>query len=180
MKYVGFVFLFCMLLSACSPLTFTPTPVNDGLEHILWVGDDQLQTGPLDLQTLLLLELAGDTQSIRMHRVISPRFTLASELDQEEFLQTVDLGTQDLVIIQAFGVQRNFSDDDFEKNARSWINFLKTQGKQVAVFYPWVTAVDFRIGSGKAESHHPPAGLAGGFDHHPGWAGLADSHKIEA
>lgn len=145
MKYVGFVFLFCMLLSACSPLTFTPTPVNDGLEHILWVGDDQLQTGPLDLQTLLLLELAGDTQSIRMHRVISPRFTLASELDQEEFLQTVDLGTQDLVIIQAFGVQRNFSDDDFEKNARSWINFLKTQGKQVAVFYPWVTAVDLEL-----------------------------------
>jgi hypothetical protein len=142
MKGWGFFFLLTILLSGCNSLIPTPTAVNDGLEHILWVGDDQLQTGPLDMQTLLLLELAGDSQSIRMHRVISPRFTLASEFNQEEFLQSTDLGTKDLVIIQAFGVQRNFSDSDFEKSALTWIDFFKTQGKQIAVFYPWTTAVD--------------------------------------
>ncbi len=142
MKGWSFFFLFSMLLTGCSPLNLTPTAVDDGLEHILWVGDDQLQTGPLDLQTLLLLELAGDSQSIRMQRVISPRFTLASALNQEEFLQSVDLETQDLVIIQAFGVQRNFTAADFEQSASTWINFFKTQGKQVAVLYPWVSAVD--------------------------------------
>lgn len=142
MKGWSFFFLFSMLFAACSPMTLTPTPVDDGLEHILWVGDDQLQTGPLDLQTLLLLELAGDSQSIRMRRVISPRFTMASAFNQEEFLQSVDLETQDLVIIQAFGVQRNFTAADFEKSASTWINFFKTQGTQVAVLYPWVTAVE--------------------------------------
>lgn len=140
-----YFFLFSLLFSGCSPLVLTPTVVDDGLEHILWVGDDQLQTGPLDMQTLLLLELAGDSQSIRMQRAISPRFTLASELDQEELLQSVDLENQDLVIIQAFGVHRNFSDEDFARSARSWIKFFETQEKEVAVLYPWVSAVDSDI-----------------------------------
>lgn len=142
MKYWGLFFLLTILFSGCSTLIPTPTVVDGGLEHILWVGDDQLQTGPLDMQTYLLMDLAVDSQSIRMHRVVSPRFTLASEFNREEFLQSTDLGTMDLVIIQAFGVQRNFSDADFEKNALTWVKFFKTRGTQIAVFYPWATAVD--------------------------------------
>ena len=145
MRGWGLFFLIAILLSACSPLILTPTAVDDGLEHILWVGDDQLQTGPLDMQTYLLMDLAGDSHSIRMHRVISPRFTLASEFNQEEFLQSTDLGIMDLVIIQAFGVQRNFSEADFEKSAQTWINFFTMQGKQMVVFYPWTTAVDSEL-----------------------------------
>jgi hypothetical protein len=77
-----------------------------------------------------------------MHRAISPRFTLVSSFNQDEFLQSTDLQITDLVIIQAFGVQREFSDDEFEKNAKTWVDFFKKQGIQVAVFYPWGSAVD--------------------------------------
>ncbi len=63
MKWWGIVLIITIFLSGCSNLDLSPTPVDDGFEHFLWVGDDQLQTGPLDMQTLLLLELAGDSQS---------------------------------------------------------------------------------------------------------------------
>lgn len=142
MKWFGCFLLFTILLSGCSNLNISPTPVDDGLEHFLWVGDDQLQTGPLDMQTLLLLELAGDSQTLRMHRAISPRFTFVSAFDQEEFLQSIDLQHMDVVIIQAFGVQRDFSDEEFKKNAKTWVDFFKSQDIQVVVFYPWSSAVD--------------------------------------
>ncbi|PKO04734.1 MAG: hypothetical protein CVU41_15330 [Chloroflexi bacterium HGW-Chloroflexi-3] len=142
MKWWGRILLFTILLSGCSNLNLMPTPVDDGYEHYLWVGDDQLQTGPLDMQTLLLLELAGDSQFRRMHRAISPRFTLVSALNQEEFLQSTNLQIMDLVIIQAFGVQRDFSEENFKKNAKTWVDFFKKQGIQVVVFYPWSSAVD--------------------------------------
>jgi hypothetical protein len=48
----------------------------------------------------------------------------------------------DVVIIQAFGVQRDFSDEEFKKNAKTWVDFFKKQGIQVVVFYPWGSAVD--------------------------------------
>lgn len=142
MKWWGSFLILTIFLSGCRNLYITPTPVDDGFEHFLWAGDDQLQTGPLDLQTLLLLELAGDSQSLRMHRAISPRFTLVSSFDQEEFLQITNYQLMDLVIIQAFGVQRDFSDEDFKKNAKTWVDFFKKQGIQVVVFYPWSSAVD--------------------------------------
>lgn len=142
MKWWGSLLILTILLSGCSNFNLTPTPVDDGYEHFLWVGDDQLQTGPLDMQTLLLLELAGDSNFLRMHRAISPRFTLVSSFNQEEFLRSADLQNTDLAIIQAFGVQRDFSDEDFEKNAKTWVDFFKKQGIQVAVFYPWSSAVD--------------------------------------
>jgi len=142
MKWWGSLLILTILLSGCSNLNLSPTPVDDGLEHFLWVGDDQLQTGPLDMQTLLLLELAGDSQFLRMHRAISPRYTLVSSFNQEEFLQLTNLQNTDLVIIQAFGVQRNFSEEDFEKNAKTWVDFFKKQDIQVVVFYPWSSAVD--------------------------------------
>ncbi len=142
MKWWGKFLIVTILLSGCSNLNVSPTPVDDGYEHFLWVGDDQLQTGPLDMQTLLLLELAGDSQILRMHRAISPRFTFVSSFDPEEFLQSTNLEIMDLVIIQAFGVQRDFSDEDFKKNAKTWVDFFKKQGIQVVVFYPWSSAVD--------------------------------------
>jgi hypothetical protein len=83
MKWWGSVLILMILFSGCSNLNLSPTPVDDGFEHFLWVGDDQLQTGPLDMQTLLLLELAGDSQSLRMYRAISPSFTFVSSFDQE-------------------------------------------------------------------------------------------------
>lgn len=142
MKWWGSLLILTNLLSGCSNLNLSPTPVDDGFEHFLWVGDDQLQTGPLDMQTLLLLELAGDSQLLRMHRAISPRFTLVSSFNQEEFLKSTNLQFMDVVIIQAFGVQRDFSDEEFKKNAKTWVDFFKKQGIQVVVFYTWGSAVD--------------------------------------
>ena len=138
----GIVLLFMILLSGCTQLSFTPTPIDDGFDHLLWVGNDQILTGPLDLQTLLLIELSGDSQTTRMHRAISPRFTLSTFINEKEFNQSINLESKDLVFIQAFSIQRNFSNVDYMQNAESWINFLHARGKEVVVFYPWFSAVD--------------------------------------
>jgi hypothetical protein len=140
----GIAILLSILLTACNQLSFTPIPIDDGFEHLLWVGDDQLMTGPLDMQTLLLIELSGDSQTTRMHRAVSPRFTLSTNLNKEELNQSIKLESMDFVFIQAFSIQRNFSDDDFEKNAMTWIDFIRSQGKEVVIFYPWFSAVDSR------------------------------------
>jgi hypothetical protein len=138
----GILILLSFLLSACNQLSLSPTPIEDGFEHLLWVGDDQLLTGPLDMQTLLLIELSGDSQTTRMHRVVSPRFTLSTNLNKEEFNQSINLEFIDFVFFQAFSIQRNFSDDEFKKNAETWIDFIRSEGKEIVVFYPWYSAVD--------------------------------------
>jgi hypothetical protein len=120
----------------------TPSVVDDGYEDLLWVGDDQILTGPLDMQTLLLLELAGEPHNFQMDRAVSPRFTMASSLNEYEFLEISDLAEVDSVIIQVFGIHRDFSEEDFDRSAYSWINFLRAQGKEVIVFYPWFSIVD--------------------------------------
>lgn len=134
------LFFFC--LSACNNFYPVAEKVEDGYKDVLWVGDDLLLTGPLDMQTLLLLELAGNEQSFRMRRVIDPRFTLTTRFDPSLFLESVDMEELDVVIIQAFGIQRNFSDEDYEENALSWVNFFQSNNKEVLIFYPWHTIVD--------------------------------------
>ncbi len=132
-------------LTACNPFP-TSTPVADnGVVDILWVGDDQVLTGPLDMQTLLLLELGGVTTSIQMDRSINPRNTLTSPVNEIDFLQSHDLANQDIIIIQGFGIQRDFSLNEFEENAKSWDQALQTLDKEVVLFYPWFTSVDSEI-----------------------------------
>ena len=119
-----------------------PEKAEDGLVDLLWVGDDLLLTGPLDMQTLLLLESAGNEQSFRMRRAVDPRFTLSTRFDQSLFLGNVDVDEFDVVIIQGFGIQRDFSEDEYEENAVSWVNFFQSHNKEVIIFYPWTTIVD--------------------------------------
>lgn len=146
MKMWGKFFIIVMfLLTGCNNPISNPTPVDDGFTDILWVGDDQLLTGPLDMQTLLLMELGGNSDNLRMKRAISPRFTLSTPFEEEEFLKTTDFQSVEFVIIQAFGVNRNFSKDDFVTNARSWIDFFKTHKSEVIVLYPWFSAVDTEL-----------------------------------
>lgn len=130
------------LLVACNPITPIPTVVDNGVEDILWIGDDQILTGPLDMQTLLLIEVAGDAQSFHMEHAINPRYTLASISTESNLQPFSDLSDKDTVIIQAFGIQRDFTQAAFEERASSWIQLMQKQEKKLVVFYPWFTVVD--------------------------------------
>lgn len=138
----GWFFILAGILTACNPLQMTTPVADNGIQDILWVGDDQLLTGPLDMQTLLLLELGGENKPLQMNRAINPRYTLSSSFKDTDFLQSHDLASQDIIIIQAFGIQRNYSMDEYEEQASIWIETLQSQGKEVILFYPWFTRVD--------------------------------------
>lgn len=135
-------FILSILLSSCESINTTPTPVDDGLKHYFWIGDDLIETGSLDMQVLLLLELSGFTQMLHTGRSISPRNTLSSPVNSQEFLDHSTLENEDYVFIQAFGIQRDFKESEYKKNAQDWIDFLKSQNKEAIVFYPWFSAVD--------------------------------------
>jgi hypothetical protein len=130
------------LLVACNPISPTAIAMDNGVEDILWVGNDQILTGPLDMQTLLLLEVAGTEQAFKMERAINPRYTLSSDIDGTDLNPFSDLSDQDILIIQAFDIQRGFSETTFEESATSWIEVFQAQEKNAVVFYPWFTKVD--------------------------------------
>jgi len=130
------------LLVACNPVSPTAIAVDNGVEDILWVGNDQILTGPLDMQTLLLLEIAGNAQTFSMERAINPRYTLSTDVNESDFSTFNDISDKDIVIIQAFDIQRGFSEASFEESATSWIEVFQTQEKNTVVFYPWFTKVD--------------------------------------
>jgi len=130
------------MLVACNPVSPTAIAMDNGVEDVLWVGNDLIQTGPLDMQTLLLLELAGNTQNFRMERAINPRYTLSVNVNESNFSTVINISDQDIVIIQAFDIQRGFSEASFEESATSWIEVFQSQEKNTVVFYPWFTKVD--------------------------------------
>ena len=142
MKKWIILFIFTIILSACGDVNLTPTPVDDGLTHYFWVGDDLIQTGTLDMQVLLLLELSGYTQMLHTGRSISPRNTLSSPLNTQEFLDHTILENEDYIFLQAFGIQRDFKESEYKKNSQAWIDYFRSQNKDVIVFYPWFSAVD--------------------------------------
>lgn len=138
----GIILLLTILTSACSQLFAIPTPVDDGLDHYLWIGDDQISTGPLDMQILLLLELAEKSQNIHTSQFISPWNTFYSAFNQVDFIKNIDLSTQDIIFIQAFGLQRNLSKQEYVENAKTWIDYFQSQNKKIIIFYPWFSMVD--------------------------------------
>ncbi len=139
--------LLCLLIAtsmlvACNAISPPPPVMDDGVEDILWVGNDQILTGPLDMQTLLLLEVAGNAQTFTMERSINPRYTLSADVIESNFSMANDISDKDIVIIQAFDIQRGFSEAAFEESATSWIEVFQAQEKNTVVFYPWFTKVD--------------------------------------
>lgn len=142
---MGRALLFVLLvgvLSACNTILPTATVVDNGVQDILWIGDDQILTGPLDMQTLLFIELAGGGAPLQMERIINPHFNLSFAFDESKSDLGRAITENDLLIIQGFGLQRDFSDEEFEDNANSWVTTLRSKGKDVMVFYPWFTRVD--------------------------------------
>jgi len=142
-RLIAILLMVMVFLTGCSNLGLTPPPkIEDQVQDILWVGDDQILTGPLDMQTILLLEIGGITELRQMKRIVSPRFTLTSVFDESEFLKNIDIEKVDLVIIQAFGINRDFTDQEFMINAKSWLDYFQIHQKQVLIFYPWFSKVE--------------------------------------
>jgi hypothetical protein len=130
-----------MLLPACQRVNET-LPSNEIQGHYLWIGDDVLLSGPLDMQTLLMLELSGYPDYLEMQKWVDPKNTLDSSPDIEKLNSQLAENGSELVFLQAFGVQRSLNDDLYLKNAKLWISEIKNQNKQAVLFYPWFSIVD--------------------------------------
>jgi len=120
-----------------------PTVASDeGIDYFLWVGDDSLSTGPLDMQVLLFLEFGDNNTQVEMERFISPRNLLSFAPSSVEFLQSYREKKNVVVFLQMFGVEKSFSSEDFFSSANQWIERMKEENVQVALIYPWFSQVD--------------------------------------
>ena len=144
MKFIKlqfFLALMIILLCACQQ-NDEPIPVNDSTDHYLWIGDDNLKAGPLDMQVLLMLELSGYPTYLEMQNWIDPNNTLDSSPDMEGLHKQMLEHNSDRIFIQAFGVQRSFTADQYLQNAKIWIGEIRDENRQVVLFYPWFSEVD--------------------------------------
>ena len=144
MKFIKlqfYVALMIILLCACQQEN-EPLPVSDRPDHYLWIGDDNLKAGPLDMQLLLMLELSGYPTYLEMKNWIDPNNTLDSAPDMEGLRKQMLEHDSDRVFIQAFGVQRSFNADQYLQNAKVWIGEIRNENTQVVLFYPWFSEVD--------------------------------------
>lgn len=144
MKFIKlqfFIALMIIILSACQQKN-EPLPVNDRADRYLWIGDDNLKVGPLDMQTLLMLELSGFPSNLEIESWVNPKNTLDSLPDTDVLHMQLAERASDLIFIQAFGVRRSFDDDQYLQNAKLWINEIRNDNKQAVLFYPWFSEVD--------------------------------------
>ena len=140
LKQLIFVIL-VFALFGCQQKT-NPASENSQIDRYLWVGDDLLNAGPLDLQTLLLMELAGYPGYVTINNWVDPRNTLSSPPDQGTLQAHIAEMEADRIFIQAFGVEHSFKDVEFLKNSKLWISSIQNAGKQAVIFYPWFSEVD--------------------------------------
>jgi lysophospholipase L1-like esterase len=116
---------------------------QDNLTYYVWVGDDRLDTGPLDMQTLLFLEMGGnDISSLRMERVTAPRNLLSFSPSSLDFLKNYTGKKEVTVIVQLYGIDTSFSDEDFLENGRQWLKDLESYGVRTVLLYPWSSQID--------------------------------------
>jgi len=135
---IGLIFL--LFAWGCQNLPTTPTP-DDEITYFVWVGDDSLDTGPIDMQTLLFLEMNGYDLPVQMNREISPRNVLSFPPASLDFLENY-VGKKNVnVILQMFGLDLGFSDEEFINNANEWIKVLQQKNAQPILLYPWISQV---------------------------------------
>ena len=120
----------------------TPIINNDETEYFLWVGDDSLATGPLDMQVLLFLEIGGYDTPVEMKSVISPRNLLSYPPNTIDFLQNYREKKNVFVLLQMYGLEKSFSSEEFLANANQWVEKIKNENTQVILMYPWFSQVD--------------------------------------
>jgi len=132
--------IFLLFAWSCQAIPTTPTP-NDETTYYIWVGDDSLDTGPIDMQTLLFLEMDGYDSPVQMKREISPRNVLSYPPASMDFLEDYGGKKNVNVVLQMFGLDSTFSDTEFKKNADQWIKVLQQKNAQPILLYPWVSQV---------------------------------------
>lgn len=132
---------FGMLVIGCQP-TVSPTSLPDLAYHFIWVGDDSLATGPLDLQTQLLLEAGNYPNQLQMKTVLDPR-NLLSFQPAEDSLSDLSVEKQhQFVILQMFGITKPESDQEYFGSANAWIVQIESKQGVPLLLYPWYSMVD--------------------------------------
>lgn len=136
-----FIFTLSLLSNGCQ-VRQTPVASDDGTDYFVWIGDDSLSTGPLDMQVLLFLEIGGYEKQLEMERIISPRNLLSYPLVSSEFLKNYSEKKNVFVFLQMYGVEKSFSTEEFLTNADQWVEKIKNENTEVVLIYPWFSKVD--------------------------------------
>jgi hypothetical protein len=132
-----FVFLFLLwFVSGCQAKAITPEV--DPTFHILWIGDESLNTSRLDMQTAIMLSEDGLKEApINMQMLTDTAYTLASGNMPTQVKKWISDHPVDLVILQAFSVGQVTEEGFFQTYGSDWINYFESQNLDMVIFYPW-------------------------------------------
>ncbi len=131
MKNIGiFEFIFVLILGAfltsCQPIAVPAAPQQEA-DNFIWVGDDSLSSGPLDVQTQLLLEAGGYPNQIKMKMILDPRNVLTFQPTEKLDLTLSSDQQRQFVILQMFGITKPENDQDYFNSADAWIAEVKSR-----------------------------------------------------
>ena len=136
----GMIVLLVLLffLSACQIRVGRLQPPVDTSQVMLWLGDDTLNTGPLDLQTHLMLTEGGLIETeLSMARLTGDTFTMAAGPVPEQVRDYVRKHKVDHVVLQAFSSGADVAHDVYFAYAEEWLAFFAAEEVPVVIFYPW-------------------------------------------
>ncbi len=124
------------LVSGCQPKSINAE--IDPAFHMLWIGDESLNTGRLDMQTALMLSEGGQVDSfIKMQTMVNSAYTLASGNIPKQVKEWISENPVDLVVLQAFSVGQITDETLFQAYADDWISFFESEQIEMVLFYPW-------------------------------------------
>ncbi len=135
------VFIMGALLASCQPAV-VPAAHQQEADYFIWVGDDSLASGPLDLQTQLLLEAGGYRNQLKMKMILDPRNLLTFPPAEKLALTLSAEQPRQFVILQMFGITKPESDQDYFTSADAWIAQVKRENGTPLLLYPWYSQVD--------------------------------------
>ena len=125
-----------LLVSGCQAKSINAE--TDPAFHILWIGDESLNTGRLDMQTALMLTEGGQVDSfINMQTLEDSTYTLASGNLPAQVKKWISENPVNLVVLQAFSVGQVTEENLFQDYAANWISFFESEQIDIVVFYPW-------------------------------------------
>ncbi|PKO14908.1 MAG: hypothetical protein CVU39_12585 [Chloroflexi bacterium HGW-Chloroflexi-10] len=133
--------LWLLYCSACQP-NINATPAPDEVQRYLWVGDDLISAGPLDMQSLLMISLSNYPYAVDMRRWVKPQNVLTEPVETAALVEKLELMAYDVVVLQLFGVRRDFEDNAYLDQVVEWIEVVRGQEKIAVLLYPWFSEVD--------------------------------------
>lgn len=132
----------CIMVTLTSCQAAAPAePSPDTVFNMMWIGDSFLRSGPLDMQTMLMLSNGpGGNEFLQMNRLVGADHTLASGTIPERVKQGITAAKPDLLVIQAWPPGEALDEAQFLSAAETWFSFLSTLNLPVVIFYPGRTA----------------------------------------